>query len=140
MWLRADARAVVEQNSPLIEQSFDVIGLDPPHSELVELLFGAEGRDSLVRLCTLRSSLLVLYQGHSTQRGRLDLVTNGLAEDGWVHRSILQVEEELIVVGSTAKGDEQSFRRLLGRIVEGIRTYVRHHDMSDIHADELYIA
>ncbi|TFV62042.1 hypothetical protein E4P41_08560 [Geodermatophilus sp. DF01-2] len=137
LWLRADARAVLDRMSPLIERNFDVIGLDPPHSELVELLFGAEGSDSLVHLCARRSDLLVLYQGHSTQRGRLVLVTNGLREAGWVHHAILQVEEEIIVVAATDKRDESAFRDLVSRIVGDVQRWCDRHGMEDVHAMEL---
>ncbi|MCZ2836771.1 hypothetical protein [Modestobacter sp. VKM Ac-2985] len=139
LWLRADARAVVHQSHPLIEQQFDVIGLDPPHSELVELLFGAEQGESLVRLCARRSDLLVLYQGHSTQRGRLDLVMNGLAEAGWCHRSILLVEEELIVVATTERTKADDFQLLVQRIVDDVQVWFIRHQMPDVHAVELAI-
>jgi hypothetical protein len=140
LWLRADARAVVHKSHPLIEQKFDVIGLDPPHSELVELLFGAEQGESLVRLCALRSDLLVLYQGHSTQRGRLDLVMNGLAEAGWIHRTILLVEEELIVVAATERTGADEFTQLVHRIVDDVQVWFARHQMQDVHAVELVVS
>ncbi|WP_433521617.1 hypothetical protein ACQPZ2_30505 [Nocardia pseudovaccinii] len=130
LWLRADARRVLDDKEPIIEQTFDIIGLDPPHAELLELLFGGSERDSLVELCAKRADLMVMYQGHSTQLGRLGLVYEGLVAAGWIHVRILQVEEEIIVIaGSRNKAD---FREFYERAFTSLKTIVQENRLGEL--------
>jgi 16S rRNA G966 N2-methylase RsmD len=109
MWLRADARDVVAAEGAILDRRYDVIGLDPPHSELVEIMFGAtEQTTSLTELCSARSKILVMYQGHSTQSGRLSIVREGLKRSNWPHVVVIQVEEELIVLAASTEAGYSS--------------------------------
>ncbi|MEV6621284.1 hypothetical protein AB0M83_19110 [Amycolatopsis sp. NPDC051106] len=127
LWLQTDARAVLKHSSPLIEQKFDVIGLDPPHAELLDLLFGAAEQPSLVQLCAERSDWIVMYQGHTTQRGRLALVRAGLVQAGWPNVLVLQVEEELIVLAATKNIDNERFLKLASHVMSDIRNFALRH-------------
>lgn len=100
LWLRADARQVLDAEAPILEQRFSVIAMDPPHAELMDLLFSTKGKRSLAAACAERSHVLVLYQGHSTQAGRLGLLESGLLGAGWPLMTVIHVEEELIVVAA----------------------------------------
>ncbi|MGG5259076.1 hypothetical protein [Phycicoccus avicenniae] len=113
LWLKADARDVLNETNPILDQRFDLIGLDPPHAELMDVLFSGTTR-SLVSACAKRSDLLVLYQGHSTQSGRLALLRAGLQNAGFPNVAVLQVEEELIVLAAT--------RRLIGDFIRFVET------------------
>jgi 16S rRNA G966 N2-methylase RsmD len=106
IWLKADARDVVSREGAILDRSYDVIGLDPPHSELVEIMFGASDQVcSLTELCSDRSGILVMYQGHSTQSGRLSIVKEGLRRSKWPEIAAIQVEEELIVVAASVRSE-----------------------------------
>ncbi|MGW4370785.1 hypothetical protein ACWEKT_34615 [Nocardia takedensis] len=130
LWLRADARRVLDDKDPIVEQTFDIIGLDPPHAELLELLFGGSERASLVELCAKRADVMVMYQGHSTQLGRLGLVYDGLVAAGWAHVRILQVEEEIIVVAGNA--NQNNFGELYDRIITSLKTIVHENRLGDL--------
>ncbi|OXR47118.1 hypothetical protein B7C42_00240 [Nocardia cerradoensis] len=130
LWLRADARRVLDEKEPIIEQAFDVIGLDPPHAELLELLFGGSERASLVELCATRANTMVMYQGHSTQLGRLRLVYEGLVAAGWVHVRILQVEEEIIVVAGTSAMTE--FNDFYARVIASLKSIVEENKLGGL--------
>ena len=137
LWLKADARKVLDRNDPILERNFDVIGLDPPHSELVELLFGAAKNEvSLVELIADRTDLMVMYQGHTTQRGRLHLISRGLVSAGWTCIETLQVEEELIVVAGKGEhwGSEYQFQSLIDAIPGKINAWTSKYgiDMQNI--------
>lgn len=69
-WLRCSAADVVG-NRALIDRSFDLITMDPPHSALLDLLHDevAQGRSFLESVAE-RTPLLVVYQGHVSQAGR----------------------------------------------------------------------
>ncbi len=101
LWLRADARDVLDESNPILDQRFDLIGLDPPHAELMDVLFSGRTRQSLVSACAGKSDLLVLYQGHTTQSGRLALLEAGLQGAGFPNVAVLQIEEELVVLAAT---------------------------------------
>lgn len=123
LWLKADARDVLDADNPILSQRFDVIGLDPPHAELLDALFASQGQNSLVRACANRSSLLVLYQGHSTQAGRLPLLMAGLQASGYPYASILQIEEELVIVAAT-KGLSGSFSDFVTTVIDELRVLI----------------
>lgn len=122
LWLKADARDVLDELNPILDQRFDLIGLDPPHAELMDVLFSGTTR-SLISACAKRSDLLVLYQGHSTQSGRLALLKSGLQDSGFPHVAVVQVEEELIVIAATPKlrGD---FDRFVETVIEELRVII----------------
>ncbi|OGL33404.1 hypothetical protein A3E20_00620 [Candidatus Saccharibacteria bacterium RIFCSPHIGHO2_12_FULL_47_16] len=135
LWLKADARRVLDSTDPIIERKFDVIGLDPPHSELLELLFGSldDGRKTLVELSAERADIMVMYQGHTTQRGRLRLVEAGLKRANWVQVTTLQVEEELIVIAGRGEyAAEESFGKLLDTIGNHIETFVQQNSLDSL--------
>lgn len=135
LWLKADARKVLDRFDPILERKFDVIGLDPPHSELVELLFGTqENQVSLVELIADRADLMVMYQGHTTQRGRLHLISRGLMRAGWECVEILQVEEELIVIAGKGPywGASDKFQKLINGVPDRIHGWASRNNLEEL--------
>lgn len=122
LWLKADARQVLHESSPILDQRFDIIGLDPPHAELMDLLFAGSSGRSLVSACASRSNLLVLYQGHTTQSGRIGLLQAGLKAAGFQNVAVLQIDEELVVVAATEDLEvEMPFGRFIENVVSTLK-------------------
>lgn len=131
LWLRADVHDILRADSPMLEGDFDAIGLDPPHAELMDLLFAEHPQQSLTYACAKRSPLLVLYQGHTTQSGRLSLLEASLRASGWPLVSFVQVDEEIVVVAGTETMQER-FGQLMGAIVSEVGNMIAAENLGEM--------
>lgn len=115
-WLRADARIVVGKNGA-VDRHFDIVGVDPPHRQLLEIVFAEYGQygtliDNLVEV----ADWVLMYVGHTAQAGRLDLVNSLLAERcprlAWI-----RIGQEMLVLTGPEADSGVEFNDLVERIL-----------------------
>ncbi len=117
VWLRLSAD---EQLWNIIDGRFDLVAMDPPHAQVPELLFGRSDRSFLTQ-CQDRCPYIVLYIGHETQRGRLDLSLQGLSDAGYTHQRVLQIGHEIVILGRTSRIESDEGARVgLDQVVDRI--------------------
>ena len=96
-WLRTDARVAVGDRGA-VDRRFDLVGLDPPHGDLIGLVFGKEeGQQALVDNVSNVADWALMYVGHATQAGRVDLI-NVLLAGRFKRTAWLQLGQEILVL------------------------------------------
>lgn len=121
-WLRCDARSLFGPTG-LIDRRFDVVGMDPPHGMLIDLVFGTRAGASLIEQVRAASDWLVMYVGHTTQVGRqrlLDqLVRQHFDEVGW-----LQAGQEMVLIAGPGHHGDLPFARHLDELLTAAHSFL----------------
>jgi hypothetical protein len=99
LWLRTDVCHVLGGEHAILEERYDVTGMDPPHAALFDLVFDTAGETdtSLLGRAAASCDWLVIYQGHVTQRGRADLLTPHLGAC-FARAACWQIGQELLLL------------------------------------------
>jgi hypothetical protein len=122
VWLTADARRVLGPSGALSDYKYDVACLDPPHGALYEFLFAPEGAGLLDRLC-LQAEWMVMYQGHSSQRGLADALVRHISTAPMYPRiEMFQLGQENVLLAGPTTWQQEDWSILLDRITTRLRT------------------
>jgi hypothetical protein len=121
IWLKMDASRV--GNDRLLDQSFDLVCADPPHSNLFEIAFCEQNQiGRLQRQAGLLKTIkeitdwFVLYPGHHSQAGRARALCRAIAAGGW-RTGLVKMEPEVVIIASKC----EDFDRAMIEIVQRIR-------------------
>ena len=118
LWLRADAIEVLHGHP--VDESYDLIGMDPPHAALFDLLLSRRDGLTALEAASRRAPWLVLYQGHTTQSGRAWALAHHLREV-YARVCAWTVGQELLLLAGPDTAGELSFDRLVHSVEPGLR-------------------
>jgi len=121
VWLKTDVKGVLAGEDGILNRTFDIVVMDPPHSALFDILFkpDEDSRTLIDRVCGV-TRWLVIYQGHASQIGRAIALDRAL-RSRFGRVGLWHIGPEVITITGPEKWNEKSFTEIRGRAEDWLR-------------------
>ena len=114
-WMRIEATLALAASEPVLDNVYDLVCMDPPHGMLLELMFGkSAGGKSLVSAAKDCADWLIVYQGHTSQKGRTRVSVERL-RSLYGRCLVAHLGQEVIVAAGPTEWNGEKFGSLVDR-------------------------